>query len=103
MKTMQAMYFILAAVHIVALVITGLMWTVVDLVPKSSLRSNIRDIRAVHFGSIYLTALFLGLSYAFSTLQVPAWHQMFFPAGLAALVGFSSIGYMFPKPPDLDP
>ncbi|MBI3837272.1 MAG: hypothetical protein HY288_04965 [Planctomycetia bacterium] len=59
---MQAAYFILAAFHVVAVVVTGILWTVVDLTHKSSLRSNIRDIRAVHFGSIYLVAWLLGLA-----------------------------------------
>jgi hypothetical protein len=99
----QALYFVLAAFHILAVVVTGVLWTVVDLRPQSSLRSNIRDIRAVHFGSIYLVAWFLGLAFAFEQLKVPAWHQLFFPVGLGALVTFSSIGYVFPRPPGLDP
>ena len=44
----------LVAVHLVAIAVTGVMWVVVDLVPGSSLRNNLRDIRAVHFGSLYL-------------------------------------------------
>jgi hypothetical protein len=100
---MHTLYFSLAAVHILAVVVTGILWTIVDLVPKSSLKAHIRDIRAVHFGSIYLVAWFLGLAYAFDRLQVPDIHWWFFPAGLGALVSFSSIAYMFPKPPDLDP
>jgi hypothetical protein len=100
---MQAVYFLLAAVHVLAVVVTGILWTVVDLTPKSSLRSNIRDIRAVHFGSIYLVAWFLGLAYAFEQLGVPEYHQIFFPAGLGLLVVFSSIGYVFPRQPGLDP
>lgn len=100
---MQAFYFVLAAFHIVAVVITGILWATVDLVPRSGLKSNIRDIRAVHFGSIYLVGWFFGLAYAFDRLQVPAVHQLFFPLGLGALVTFSSIGYVFPRPPGLDP
>lgn len=100
---MQRLYFVLAAVHLVALVVTGVLWTVVDLVPHSKLRANFRDIRAVHFGSLHLTAILLGLAYAFERLQVPAWHQAFFPAGLGLLLLFSSLGYVFPMPPDLDP
>jgi hypothetical protein len=100
---MQALYFILAAVHIVSLVITGILWTIIDLVPKSTLKHNFRDIRAVHFGSLYLIALFLGLAYAFDKLGVPAWHQVFFPAGLGLLVFFSGIAYCFPRDPKLDP
>jgi hypothetical protein len=100
---MQALYFVLAAVHLVAIVVTGILWTIIDLVPHSELRKSIRDIRAVHFGSLYLTTLFLGLAYAFDRLQVPAWHQAFFPVGLGLLVFFSGLGYVFPRDPKLDP
>lgn len=100
---MQTVYFVLAAVHIVSLVVTGILWTIIDLVPKSSLKSELRDIRAVHFGSLYLVPWFLGLAFAFERLHVPAWHQAFFPAGLGALVFFSGVGYLFPRPPGLDP
>jgi hypothetical protein len=47
--------------------------------------------------------MFLGLAYAFEKLQVPPWHQVFFPAGLGLLVFFAGIAYLFPRPPDLDP
>lgn len=100
---MQELYFVLAAVHMIAVVITGLLWTVIDLSPGSRLRSSLRDIRAVHFGSLYLIPMFLGLAYAFDRLKVPAWHQLFFPAGLGALVFFSGLGYLFPLPPGLAP
>ena len=100
---MQGLYFVLTAVHLVAIVVTGILWTIVDLVPGSSLRRNLRDIRAVHFGSLYLVPMFLGLAYAFDRLRVPAWHQIFFPAGLGLLVLFSGIGYVFPRPEGLDP
>ncbi len=100
---MQGLYFVLAAVHIVAIVVTGILWTIVDLVHGSGLRRNLRDIRAVHFGSLYLVPMFLGLAYAFDRLRVPAWHQVFFPAGLGLLVLFSGIGYVFPRPEGLDP
>jgi hypothetical protein len=79
------------------------MWTWVDLAPKSPLRKNLRDVRAVHFGSLYLIPWFFGLAYAFDRLSVPAWHQAFFPAGLGLLVFFSGVGYLFPRPPGLDP
>jgi hypothetical protein len=59
---MQALYFVLAAVHIVAIVVTGILWTIIDLVPKVGFRPHFRDIRAVHFGSLYLTPWFLGLA-----------------------------------------
>ena len=100
---MQWLYFVLVAVHLVAIVVTGMMWTVIDLVPGSGLRRNLRDIRAVHFGSLYLVPMLLGLAYAFDRLRVPAWHQLFFPAGLGLLVLFSGIGYVFPRPEGLDP
>src|SRR5689334_732530 len=98
---MQTLYIILAAVHILAIVVTGILWLIVDLVHGSSLRRNMRDIRAVHFGSLYLVPMLLSLSWAFTFLEVPAWHQVFFPAGLGLLVFFSGLGYLFPKPADL--
>ena len=100
---MQKVYFILAAVHVVSLVVTGILWTIIDLVPHSRLRPQLRDIRAVHFGSLYLVPWFLGLAYAFERLHVPEWHQIFFPAGLGLLVFFSGLGYVFPRQPGLDP
>ncbi len=100
---MQELYFILAAVHLVAVAVTGILWTIIDLVPHSSLKKSYRDIRAVHFGSLYLVPMFLGLAYAFEKLHVPPWHQAFFPAGLGLLVTFSSLGYILPRPPGLDP
>jgi hypothetical protein len=100
---MQGLYFVLAAVHIVSLVVTGILWVIVDVVPGSALKDNFRDIRAVHFGSLYLVPWFLGLAYAFQALRVPAWHQAFFPAGLGALVFCSGIAYLFPRPKGLDP
>jgi hypothetical protein len=100
---MQALYFVLVAVHLVAIVVTGILWTIIDLVPKSSLRQNFRDIRAVHFGSLYLVPILLGLAWAFDRLAVPWWHQVFFPAGLGALIFFAGVAYLFPRPPGLDP
>jgi hypothetical protein len=100
---MRSLYFVLAAVHLVAVGVTGILWTIVDLFPRSSLKPHLRDIRAVHFGSLYLFPWFLGLAYAFERLGVPAWHQVFFPAGLGLLVFFAGIAYLFPRPPDLDP
>jgi hypothetical protein len=100
---MLAFYVVLAAVHVVAVVVTGVMWTVVDLYKKSGLRPHLRDIRAVHFGSLYLVPWFLGLAYAFDRLGVPPWHWVFFPAGLGLLVIFAGVGYLFPRPPGLDP
>jgi hypothetical protein len=100
---MQALYFVLVAVHIAAVVVTGILWTILDLVPKSTLRREFRDIRAVHFGSLYLVPWFLGLAFAFDKLKVPEWHQVIFPAGLGLLVFFAGIAYLFPMPPGLDP
>jgi hypothetical protein len=100
---MLAFYFLLAAFHMVAIIITGLLWAYVDIVPKNNLRPHIRDIRAVHFGSIWLVTWFLGLAYMFERLDVPEIHWLAFPVGLGLLVSFSSIAYMYPKPPDLDP
>jgi hypothetical protein len=100
---MQRLYFVLAAVHLVAIVVTGTLWTVVDLVPKTSLRPHLRDIRAVHFGSLYLVPIFLGLAYAFERLRVPWPHQVFFPVGLGLLVFFAGVAYLFPRPAGLDP
>ena len=100
---MQALYFVLAAVHIVAVAVTGILWTTIDLVPHSSLRPHLRDIRAVHFGSLYLTPWLLGLAWAFERLGVPAVHQAFFPAGLGLLILFTGVAYLFPRPEGLDP
>jgi hypothetical protein len=100
---MQRLYFVLAAVHLAAIVVTGAMWTVIDVVPRTPLRAHLRDIRAVHFGSLYLVPLFLGLASAFDRLRVPWWHQLFFPAGLGLLVFFAGVAYLFPRPPGLDP
>jgi len=100
---MQALYFVLVAVHIVAMVVTGALWTYIDMVPATDLKKNFRDIRAVHFGSLHLVAWLLGLNYAFDKLRVPDWHQAFFPIGLGLLVFFSGLGYVFPRPADLDP
>jgi hypothetical protein len=100
---MQSLYFILAAVHMAAVVVTGILWVITDLWPGSRLRPHLRDIRAVHFGSLYLVPWFLGLAYAFERLAVPPWQQVFFPLGLGALVLFAGIGYLFPRPAGLDP
>ena len=100
---MQPLYFMLAAVHLAAVVVTGILWTILDLNRQSPLKKDFRDIRAVHFGSLYLVPWFLGLAYAFEHLQVPAEHQLVFPAGLGLLVLFSGVGYLFPLPPGLEP
>jgi hypothetical protein len=102
-RLMQTLYFILVAVHILAVVATGILWTILDLWPGASLKRSFRDIRAVHFGSLYLTPWFLGLAFAFERLHVPPLHQLVFPVGLGLLVLFSGIGYLFPLPPGVDP
>jgi hypothetical protein len=79
---MRSVYLILAALHIVSMVVTGILWTLIDLGYGSRLKSEYRDIRAVHFGSLYLVPWFLGLAYAFDRLKVPDWHQIFFPRGI---------------------
>lgn len=99
----QKLYFALAAVHLVAILISGALWTIVDLVPGTKLRQHLRDIQAVHFGSLYLVPTLLGLAWAFDRLGVPDLHQVVFPLGLACLVSFSSIGYIFPRPPGVNP
>jgi hypothetical protein len=100
---MQSFYFGLAAFHLVAVVATGILWMWVILQPHLPLTTHLRSIRAVHFGSLYLVSLFLGLAYAFQTLQIPPIHWLAFPAGLGSLVFFSTIGYFLPCPADLDP
>jgi hypothetical protein len=97
------LYFVLAGFHILAVVFTGILWTIIDLNHKSSLRLQLRDIRAVHFGSLYLVPWFLGLGWAFEVLHVEPWQQLIFPIGLGALVFFSGVGYLFPRPAGLDP
>ncbi len=100
---MLQLYMVLVAIHLVAVAVTGIMWTYLDLVPKTPLKRHFRDIRAVHFGSLYLIPIFLGLAWAFERLRVPEFHQAVFPVGLGLLVLFSSIGYLFPLPEHLDP
>jgi hypothetical protein len=99
----QGLYFVLAAVHLLAIAVTGMLWTIVDVYPQTALRAHLRDIRAVHFGSLYLVPIFFGLAYAFDRLDVPHWQQLIFPVGLGLLISLASIAYLFPKPPDLDP
>ena len=53
----SSMYFVLAAVHIATLVVTGILWTMIDLSPQSGMRPYFRDIRAVHFGGKRITVL----------------------------------------------
>jgi hypothetical protein len=100
---MQTLYFILVTVHLVAIVVTGILWTLIDVVPETGLRRHLRDIRAVHFGSLYLVPILLGLAWAFHYLRVPGWHQVFFPAGLGLLIVLTGIAYLLPRPTGLDP
>lgn len=100
---MLALYVVLAAIHIAAVAVTGILWLIIILVPKTTLRPHMRDVRAVHFGSLYLTPWLLGLAWAFERLGVPAWHQVVFPASLGLLIFFTGVAYLFPRPPGLDP
>jgi hypothetical protein len=100
---MSRVYVILAAIHITSVVVSGILWTIFVLRPTPGLRREFRDIRAVHFGSLYLVPWFLGLTYVFERLNVPAWHQAAFPIGLGLLVLLSGIGYVLPRETDLDP
>jgi hypothetical protein len=100
---MFLLYTILAAVHILAVVVTGILWTILVLRPTPGLRRERRDIRAVHFGSLFLVPWFLGLAIVFERLKVPDWCQAPFPAGLGLLVLLSGIGYILPRDEDLEP
>jgi hypothetical protein len=100
---MFQLYLFLAAVHILAIVVTGILWTFLILRPTPGLRREFRDIRAVHFGSLFLVPWFLGLACTFERLNVPVWHQVAFPAGLGLLVLLSGIGYVLPRDEALDP
>jgi hypothetical protein len=103
MLSMEAMYFSLAGLHMLAIVVTGILWTLVDIRPASRLKPHLQDIRAVHFGSLYLVPWFLGLTYAFQRLRVPWLHQAAFPAGLALLIFFAGIAYLLPRSKDVAP
>jgi hypothetical protein len=92
-----------APVRHTAVDVTGVLWTLIELVPGSRLRPHLSDVRAVHFGSLYLVPWFLGLAWAFGRLGVPPWHQAFFPAGLGRLVLSAGVTYLSPRPPGLDP
>jgi hypothetical protein len=94
---MTTLYVFLAAVHLTAIVFTGIMWTALELCGAPWLRSRLRDIRAVHFGSLYLVPLYLGLNFAFTKLNVAAGHQAVFPAGFALFVGFVVVASLFPR------
>jgi hypothetical protein len=94
---------LLAAIHIVAIVVTGILGTFLDLGCGANLSPHLRDIQTVPFGSLYLVPWFLGLGCAFEKLQVPTCHQVIFPIGLGALVIFAGIADLVPRPPRLDP
>jgi hypothetical protein len=100
---MQWLYFILVALHMLGVIVSGILWAIIDINKQSKLKEHSRDIMAVHFGCLYLVPTFLGLAYAFDRLAVPGWHQLFFPGGLFLLIAFSSLGYLFPRPPGVNP
>src|SRR5262249_2481881 len=60
---MEILYFVLAAINLVAVVVTGILWTLLDPGYHPTLRLHLRDIRAVHFGSQF--------NYQFSLYGVP--------------------------------
>lgn len=103
MPSMETIYFFLAGFHMLAIVVTGILWAIVDIRPASRLKPHLQDIRAVHFGSLYLVPWFLGLTYAFERLRVPWLHQAAFPAGLALLIFFAGVAYLLPRPKDVPP
>ncbi|HXY34049.1 MAG TPA: hypothetical protein VEI07_07470 [Planctomycetaceae bacterium] len=73
---MHELYFVLAALHIRSMAITGILWTLIDLKLVPSLKPHFRNIRAV-------------------TSVRSTW--------CPGLVFFSGLGYVFPRPPGLDP
>ena len=99
---MQDLYIGLAGFHLVAVVVTGIIWTAIVLNPRTPLRQYLAHNRAVHFGSLWLTPILLGLAYAFERLGVPDWHQVFFPVGLGLLVFFSGVAWLLPWAPGVD-
>jgi hypothetical protein len=103
MPIMFWVYCLAAAVHLLAVIVSGILWTIVDLNKESPLKHHLRDIQAVHFGCLYLFPMFLILGMIFRSMGVPWEHQVAFPAGLFLLVAFSSLGYVFPRPPGLNP
>jgi len=100
---MEAIYFSLAGFHMLAIVVTGILWAIVDIRPTSSLKPHLQDIRAVHFGSLYLVPWFLGLTYAFERLRVPWFHPAVFPMGLALLIFFAGVAYLLSRSKDVAP
>jgi hypothetical protein len=62
---MQAPYVVLAALPMIAAVLTGILWTALDLGYQPRLRPHLQDVRAVHFGSLYRVPWFLGVASAF--------------------------------------
>jgi hypothetical protein len=90
-------YCFLAALHLTAMVVTGLLWTIVILRRGSRLRSYLRAIRAVHFGSLYLVPMYLGLNYAFTKLHVRSAEQAVLPAGFTLFVLCLFLASLFPR------
>lgn len=55
---MQALDLVLAVLHLGAIVVTRLLWTIIDLRPGSKLRQHLRAVWAVHFASLNLVPMF---------------------------------------------
>jgi hypothetical protein len=100
---MLATYATLAALQLIVVVGTGVLWAAIVLVPKLKLQRYLQMIRATHFGALYLAPLFLGLGWAFERFHVPSWHQGVFLAGLGVAIALAGIGAFFPRPRELDP
>ena len=95
-------YIYFTALLLVTVVITGGLWTFILVRPQSPLSKYKRDIEAVHFGSLFLAPLLLGLRYAFKELEVSPENQMVLPLGMISLIFFSGVAYVFPKDPNRD-
>jgi hypothetical protein len=94
-----SLYFSLAAIHIYAIVLTGVLWLIIDFKPQSKLHRHLKIIRGVHFGSLFVVPMILGLAFAFEQLQVPAWHRAFFPVGMELLFIVGVGASLFPLTP----
>ncbi len=96
---MISLYFGLAAFHILAIVLTGTLWLIIDFRPHSRLHAHLKIIRGVHFGSLFVVPMILGMAFAYEKLQVPVWHQAVFPVGVELLFGLGVSSSLFPLTP----